>query len=108
MKIELSLSKKQLACLSGLAQEPDRQRMNRIWLDLAAGREVDTAICFSCGEDFTRQSADAEPTCSTECAKRYAVATEKAAREAENKKRADDRTAQFLNAQWQPVAPRRW
>ena len=33
---------------------------------------------------------------------------EKAAREAEHKKREDDRTIKFLNAQWQPVAPRRW
>lgn len=74
MEVKLMLSKKQMTALAGLAQEPDRQRMNRLFLDLRAGRSVDTVTCVECGEMFARQITDRDPTCSAECEKKRAVA----------------------------------
>lgn len=72
MKIELMLSKAQMRAAAGLSQEPDRQRLNKVFLDLLAGREVITSHCASCGEQFTRQEMDRDFCCSTECGQKHA------------------------------------
>lgn len=74
MKVELMLSKNQMRAVAGLAQDPDKQRGNRIFLDLMAGRSVDTVMCPGCSEEFTRQATDRGECCSAECQKKRAVA----------------------------------